>query len=356
MTQLRHEAVLRLKSWKAGDFPLRRGVTKQPRWPTLAEHVSNASTTEQRSRPAIKFKKKKGKWEGKSFAGNRGRENTGGGARIGRKSCGFSGVSGTMCEEERLCSCRAPWRRAGRLRANALWKCPGGKGWIGGGAQASSWYRRFDSRAEGKKRIQTVVVKPSSGRPSANVRSTWWQPRLVRAALIWDLVARSRRTWFNVRSLNRGEISGVMGETKKPWRVEKRLYHKCEHPLGFSVCLHRSVSISFVRPVSLPFCASACLFSLFSRCAFYPGHTYTRTRTHTQTSLPLSHTFWSSSSLFRDRGGKSGASTGRPSRRLAASKALAELVHEIRMKSRRYVARWSLQPINAQISAKDGSG
>lgn len=64
MTQLRHEAVLRLKSWKAGDFPLRRGVTKQPRWPTLPEHVSSASTTDQRSRPAMKFKKK-GKVRGK---------------------------------------------------------------------------------------------------------------------------------------------------------------------------------------------------------------------------------------------------------------------------------------------------
>lgn len=217
MTQLRHEAVLRLKSWKAGDFPLRRGVTKQPRWPTLPEHVSSASTTDQRSRPAMKFKKK-GKVRGKKLPRKSGKGEYGGGARIGRKSCGFSGVSGMMCEEERLCSCRAPWRRADRLRANALWKCPGGKGWIGGGAQASSWYRRFDSRAEGKKRIQTVVVKPSSGRPSANVRSTWWQPRLVRAALIWDLVIRSRRAWFWGSTFDRWirgrDVSGVMGERR----------------------------------------------------------------------------------------------------------------------------------------------
>lgn len=75
MTQLRHEAVLRLKSWKAGDFPLRRGVTKQPRWPTLPEHVSSASTT---NVPGQRWNsRKKGKWEEKSFPENRGRENTG---------------------------------------------------------------------------------------------------------------------------------------------------------------------------------------------------------------------------------------------------------------------------------------
>lgn len=37
--------------------------------------------------------------------------------------------------------------------------CPGGKGWIGGGAQASSLsYRRFDARAEEEKRISLPVV------------------------------------------------------------------------------------------------------------------------------------------------------------------------------------------------------
>lgn len=43
--------------------------------------------------------------------------------------------------------------------SNAPRKCPGGKGWIGGGAQASSpSYRRFDARAEGEKRISLPVV------------------------------------------------------------------------------------------------------------------------------------------------------------------------------------------------------
>jgi len=48
----------------------------------------------------------------------------------------------------------------GRVAAsNAPRKCPGGKGWIGGGAQASSLsYRRFDARAEGEKRISLSVV------------------------------------------------------------------------------------------------------------------------------------------------------------------------------------------------------
>lgn len=48
----------------------------------------------------------------------------------------------------------------GRVAAsNAPRKCPGGKGWIGGGAQASlSSYRRFDARAEGEKRISLSVV------------------------------------------------------------------------------------------------------------------------------------------------------------------------------------------------------
>lgn len=116
--------------------------------------------------------------------------------------------------------------------------------------------------------------------------------------------------------------------------------------------LSRSFGPSLSRSVPLPAC-SHCSLAVLS---VLVTHTHTYTYTHTNVSVLLFHTFWSSSSLFRDWGGKSGASTGRPSRRLAASKALAELVHEIRMKSRRYVARWSLQPINAQISAKDGSG
>lgn len=97
---------------------------------------------------------------------------------------------------------------------------------------------------------------------------------------------------FNIRSLNKGERCVWRdGRTKKPWRVEKRLYHKCEHLLGFSVCLHRSVSISFVRPVSLSFCASACLFSLFSRCAFCPGHIHTHIYiyTHKRVCTSFSH-------------------------------------------------------------------
>lgn len=70
------------------------------------------------------------------------------------------------------CSCRGECERIhrddgfraghcdGRVAAsNAPRKCPGGKGWIGGGAQASSpSYRRFDSRAEGEKRISLPVV------------------------------------------------------------------------------------------------------------------------------------------------------------------------------------------------------
>lgn len=75
MTQLRHEAVLRLKSWKAGDFPLRRGVTKQPRWPTLAEHVSSASTTFQAS---DKIQEKKGKVRGKKLRRKSGKGEYGG--------------------------------------------------------------------------------------------------------------------------------------------------------------------------------------------------------------------------------------------------------------------------------------
>lgn len=220
MTQLRHEAVLRLKSWKASrESTSRFGVE----WRNSPVDRHCQSTCRARRQPTNVpgqrwNSRKKGKWEEKKLPRKSGKGEYGGGARIGRKSCGFSGVSGMMCEEERLCSCRAPWRRADRLRANALWKCPGGKGWIGGGAQASSWYRRFDSRAEGKKRIQTVVVKPSSGRPSANVRSTWWQPRLVRAALIWDLVVRSRRAWFWGSTFDRWirgrDVSGVMGERR----------------------------------------------------------------------------------------------------------------------------------------------
>lgn len=277
----------RLKSWKAGDFPLRRRVTKQPRWPTLPEHVSSASTTDQRSRPAMKFEKKRESEREKAS------QEIGEGRIRGRrenwpKMCGFSGVSGTMCEEERLCSCRAPWRRAGRLRANALWKCPGGKGWIGGGAQASSWYRRFDSRAEGKKRIQTVVVKPSSGRPSANVRSTWWQPRLVRAAFIWDLVVRSRRTWFWGSTFDRwiGErdVSGVMGERRNREGQRTSLPQVWTSP--WFQCVPPSFLSRSFGP-SLSFCASACLFSLFSRCAFCPGLAHTHTHIHTQTCLYL---------------------------------------------------------------------
>lgn len=43
--------------------------------------------------------------------------------------------------------------------SNAPRKCPGGKGWIGGGAQASSSsYRRLDARAEGEKRTSLSVV------------------------------------------------------------------------------------------------------------------------------------------------------------------------------------------------------
>ncbi|EZA60756.1 hypothetical protein X777_13996 [Ooceraea biroi] len=51
-------------------------------------------------------------------------------------------------------------RRDGRVAAsNAPRKCPGGKGWIGGGAQApSSSYRRLDARAEGEKRTSLLVV------------------------------------------------------------------------------------------------------------------------------------------------------------------------------------------------------
>lgn len=121
-------------------------------------------------------------------------------------------------------------------------------------------------------------------------------------------------------------------------------------PPSFCFYLVRSARLSLVLCLCLP------VLTVLSLCFLSWSHTHTYTYTHTNVSVLLFHTFWSSSSLFRDWGGKSGASTGRPSRRLAASKALAELVHEIRMKSRRYVARWSLQPINAQISAKDGSG
>lgn len=155
---------------------------------------------------------------------------------------------------------------------------------------------------------------------------------------------------FNVRSLNQGERCVWRdGRTKKPWRIENVSTTSVNIPL-VSVCASIVLFLSRSFGSSLSSRASACLFS---RCAFCPSHTHTHTHKRV---LSFSHTFCSSSSLFRDRGSKSGASTGRPSGRLAASKALAELVHEIRMKSRRYVVRWSLRPINAQISVKDGSG
>lgn len=47
----------------------------------------------------------------------------------------------------------------GRVAAsNAPRKCPGGKAWIGGAQASSPWYRRFDARAEGEKRISLPVV------------------------------------------------------------------------------------------------------------------------------------------------------------------------------------------------------
>jgi len=51
-------------------------------------------------------------------------------------------------------------RRDGRVAAsNAPRKCPDGKGWIGGGAQApSAPYRRLGARAEGEKRTTLSVV------------------------------------------------------------------------------------------------------------------------------------------------------------------------------------------------------
>lgn len=98
--------------------------------------------------------------------------------------------------------------------------------------------------------------------------------------------------------------------------------------------------------VSLPVCLSV------TRCLRLSHvHTYTYV-----SSLPLCLSLdVVPLSAHRQRGDKSGASTGRPSRRLAASETLAELVHEIRMKSRRYVVRRSVPPISAHISGKDGS-